>query len=180
MQALYDFLPIIAFFTTFKFAGIYWATGVLMAVTVAVAAIQWFERRTISPMLMISASLALVFGGLTLYFHNQLFIMWKPTIVDGLFAGILLASQFLSGGPVIKKIMGHVLKTDDRRWRIANASLALFFLASGAINLVFVYGFSVDAWNNWKLANYGVMVVFIMGVSFWLASRAEPVEPAER
>ncbi len=175
MQALYDFLPIIAFFTTFKLAGIYWATGVLMVVTVGVAAAQWFKRRTVSPMLMVSAGLALVFGGLTLYFHNQLFIMWKPTIVDVLFAAALLASQVFGDGPLLKKMMGHVLQTDDRSWRIANTSLALFFLASAAVNLVFVYRFSADAWATCKFVSYVVMVLFTMGISLWLSTRATTV-----
>ena len=176
MQALYDFLPIIAFFATFKFADIYAATAVLMVVTVAVAGMQWFQRRKVSPMLLVSASLALVFGGLTLYFHNQLFIMWKPTIVDFLFAVALLVSQFVGEEPLIQKMMGHALKTDARTWRIANTSWALFFLAAAAANLVFVYRFSVDAWATWKIASYVIMVVFALAVSVWLANRAEAVE----
>ena len=176
MQALYDFLPLIAFFTTYKFADIYAATGVLMAVTVLVAGLQWLKRRTVSPMLLVSAGLALVFGGLTLYFHNQLFIMWKMTIADVLFASVLLASQIFGDEPMIKKVMGHVLKTDDRTWKIANTAWALFFLVSGAVNLVFVYGFSVDAWVKWKIASFVALAVFTLGGSLWLASRAEPVE----
>ena len=176
MQALYDFLPLIAFFTTYKFADIYAATGVLMAVTVLVAGLQWLKRRTVSPMLLVSAGLALVFGGLTLYFHNQLFIMWKMTIADVLFASVLLASQIFGDEPMIKRVMGHVLKTDDRTWKIANTAWALFFLVSGGVNLVFVYGFSVDAWVKWKIASFVALAVFTLGGSLWLASRAEPVE----
>lgn len=176
MQALYDFLPLIAFFTTYWLAGIYVATGVLMVVTVLVAGLQWLKRRTVSPMLLITAGLALVFGGLTLYFHNQLFIMLKMTIADVLFALVLLASQVFGDAPMLKKMMGHVFRTDDRTWRIANTAWALFFLVSGAVNLVFVYGFSVDAWVKWKFASLIALALFTLAGSAWLASRAEPVE----
>ncbi len=176
MQALYDFLPILAFFATFKFADIYAATAVLMVALVIVAGLQWVKRRSVSPMLLVSAGLALVFGGLTLYFHNQLFIMWKPTIADGLFAVAFLVSPFVGEEPLIQKMMGHVLKTDRRTWLIANTVWALFFLLAAAVNLVFVYRFSVDAWANWKFASLFVMAAFALCVSVWLASRAQPVD----
>jgi intracellular septation protein len=176
VQALYDFLPVAVFFVAFKFAGIYTATGVLMVATVAVAARQWFVKRAISPMLLVSSVLALGFGGLTLYFHNQLFIMWKPSILYTLLALACLASQLFGDQPLIQKMMGEHLKTDARTWRIANTVWACFFLLLAAVNLVFVYRFSADTWVTWKFASMGVIFVFSLGLGVWLAGRAEPVE----
>ncbi len=176
MQALYDFLPVVAFFVTFKFADIYTATGVLMVATVALALQQWIAKRRISPMLLVSAGLGLLFGGLTLYFHNQLFIMWKPSILYVLLALACLASQVWSDKPLIQKMMEAQLKTDARTWRIANLTWAFFFLVLAAVNLVFVYRFSAEAWATWKIASFGVVFAFSLGLGMWLSGRAVPAE----
>ena len=60
-------------------------------------AVSWIRHRKVSPMLLTSAVLVLVFGGLTLWIHDAAFIKWKPTIVNWLFAGAFLVSQFMKG-----------------------------------------------------------------------------------
>lgn len=176
LQALYDLLPVLAFFATFKFAGIYPATGVLIAVTVGVALAQWLRERRVSPVLLVSAALALVFGGLTLYLHNQLFIMWKPTVIYLLFAAALIVSQFVGDKPLVQKMLDGKIKTDARTWRITNLAWAVFFLVLAAVNLVFVYRFSADAWATWKLATVGIVFLFALAQGAWLSSRAEASE----
>jgi intracellular septation protein len=177
VQALYDFLPVVAFFATLKLADIYVATGVLMVATVAVAVLQWLRRRTVSPMLLFSAGLGLLFGGLTLWFHNELFIKWKPTVLYALLAALLLASQLLSDKPILQKMLEQQLSADDRTWRTVNLSWALFFLALAAANLVFVYRFSTDAWAIWKLATLALTFVYAFASSLWLAQRAHQPKP---
>jgi intracellular septation protein len=176
VQALYDLLPVLAFFATFKFAGIYTATGVLVGATVLVALLQWVRTRRVSGMLMVSAALVLVFGGLTLWLHNDIFIMWKPTVVYLLFATALISSEFLGPKPLLQKLLEERLVADRRTWRIANLSWAVFFLVLAAVNLVFVYRFTRDAWVTWKLAAVGVVFVFALVQGAWLARRAQPVE----
>jgi intracellular septation protein len=179
VQALYDFFPVLAFFVTFKFADIYTATGVLIVVTLVVAAMQWFRTRKISTMLLISTGLALVFGGLTLWLHNELFIMWKPTVVYLLFAAALIVSELTGPKPLVQRLLEERLRADARTWRITNLTWAAFFLLLAAVNLVFVYRFSRDAWVTWKLATVGVVFVFALAQGAWLATRSEAVEAAE-
>jgi intracellular septation protein len=174
MQALYDFIPVLAFFATFKLAGIYAATGVLLIATVVMTAAQWLRKGAVSPMLLVSAGLALVFGGLTLWLHNDLFIMWKPTVLYLLFAVALLLSQLVGDKPLVQKMLEQKLRTDARTWRITNLSWAVFFLVLAGVNLVFVYRFSRDAWATWKLATVGIVFVFALAQGAWLANRAEP------
>ena len=176
VQALYDFLPVAAFFVTIVFADIYKATAVLMIATVAVAARQWYVKRSISKMLMFSSVLALVFGGLTLYFHNPLFIMWKPSILYVLLALACVGSQLFGDEPLIQKMMGEQLKTDARTWKIANLVWAGFFLLLAGVNLFFAYRFSATVWGTWKLVSFGVIFLFSLGLGMWLSGRAEPVE----
>ena len=173
MQALTDFLPVLAFFVAFKFAGIYVATGVLIAATCAQVAVQWARTRTVSRMTLISAALVLVLGGATLLLKNELLIMWKPTVLYVLFALILIASQFVGDKPLIERLLGSQLKADARTWRLTNLAWAVFFLVLAGVNLVFVYRFSRDAWVNWKLATIGIVFAFAIAQAFWLAHRAE-------
>lgn len=177
MQALYDFLPVVAFFVTLKLADVYAATAVLMLAAVVVAALEWFKKRQVSPMLLFSTGLALVFGGLTLYLHNELFIKWKPTVLYALLALVLLASQLFGGKPLIQKMLEEQLSTDARTWRTVNLGWVLFFLAMAGVNLVFVYRFSTDAWATWKIAALGVIALWAVASSLWLAQRAHETKP---
>ena len=79
MSALIDFLPILAFFVAYKTVGIWTATGVLMAATALQLAVAWLRTRRLSPMMLWSAVLVFAFGAVTLYFHNDLVLMWMPT-----------------------------------------------------------------------------------------------------
>jgi intracellular septation protein len=173
MQALTDFLPVLAFFIAFKFAGIYVATGVLIAATCVQVAVQWLRTRTVSRMMLISAALVLVMGGATLLLHNELLIMWKPTVLYLLFAAVLTASQYVGDRPLIQRLLETQLKADERTWRLTNLSWAVFFLVLAAVNLVFVYRFDRDTWVTWKLATIGIVFAFALAQAFWLARRAE-------
>jgi len=173
MQALTDFLPVLAFFVAFKFAGIFVATGVLIVASCAQIAYQWLTKRSVSRMTLVSAGLVLVLGGATLALKNELLIMWKPTVLYVAFALILIASQFVGDKPVVQRLLESQLKADARTWRLTNLSWAVFFLLLAGINLVFVYRFSQDAWANWKLATIGIVFAFAIAQAFWLAHRAE-------
>mgnify|MGYP002783899846 CR=1 FL=1 len=185
MQALYDLLPVLAFFVAYKFADIYVATGVLLVATVLQLGWQWLRTRTVSRMALISAGLVLVFGGATLVVHDELFIMWKPTVLYVAFALALAFSQAFTPKPIVQRLLGEQIPADDRTWRQANGAWAAFFLLLAGANYAFVHGFthsapgSVDqkwwesAWATWKLATIGVVFVFALAQAFWLTRRAE-------
>ena len=173
MQALSDFLPVLAFVIAYYVAGIYVATGVLIAATLAQVTLTWVRSRTVSKMMLISAALVLVLGGATLLLHNELLIMWKPTVLYTVLAMALLVSQYVGDKPLVERLLGHQLKTDARTWRITNLSWALFFLALAAVNLVFVYRYPLETWVRWKAATIGLVFAFAIVQALWLAGRAE-------
>ena len=115
MQLLIDFLPVVLFFIAYKLAGIYVATGVLIVGVLAQTAISWFRHKKVSPMLLTSAILVLVFGGLTLLVHDAAFIKWKPTIVNWLFAAAFLATQFIKGPTLVQRLMGEQVQLEPGR-----------------------------------------------------------------
>lgn len=179
MQVLIDFLPVLAFYAAFKLADIYVATAVLMAVAVIQLLVQWLRTRTVSRMLVIITALGLVFGGLTLWIHDDRFIVWKPTFVYALFGIGMLLSPYLGGGNLLQSLFGSQLRTDARTWRIANTSWALMWFAVAAANAVFATRFSRDAWVNWHTAITPLVMVFGVIQAFWLSRHAELVEPGD-
>ena len=179
MQLLFDFLPIIAFFIAYKLADIYVATLVLIVAVVIQSAVQWVRKRKLNTMHLVSAGLVLVFGGLTLAIHDKAFIMWKPTIVNWLFAGGFLASQLkvLGGKPLVQRLMSSAeagIDLSDTSWRHLNLMWVAYFVVLGFANLYVFRNFDEDTWVNFKLFGMlGLTLVFIVVQGMWVASRTQ-------
>jgi len=94
MKLLFDFLPILLFFIAYKLADIYVATGVLIVVTLAQVGWIWLRQRRVEKIPLFTAALVLVLGGATLLLHDPVFVKWKPTVVNWLFAAVFLGSRF--------------------------------------------------------------------------------------
>jgi len=162
MKLLFDLFPILLFFVAFKLADIYIATAV--AIIASVAQIGWlkFARRPIEGMQWASLGIIVVFGGMTLLFHDETFIKWKPTVLYGLFAVALLASQTLFGRNLIRTMMSKQIALPDPVWQRLNQAWALFFVMMAALNLFVAYRFSTDTWVNFKLfGTMGLTIAFV-------------------
>jgi intracellular septation protein len=174
MQFLIDLLPVIAFFAAYKLADIYVATGVLIVGVLLQTAYSWVRFRKVSPMLLVSAVLVLLFGGLTLLIHDPTFIKWKPSIVNWLFAGAFLASQFLSGPTIVQRMLGENVVLDPASWRRLNLAWVVFFVVAGALNLYVAYRYDEATWVNFKLFGLmGLTLVFALAQGVWIARRSE-------
>ncbi len=177
MQLLFDFLPVIAFFVAYKLAGIYVATVVIIVAAVLQVSIHWLRTRRVNPMHLVSAGFVLVFGGLTLLIHNTSFIMWKPTVVNWLFAAAFLASFWrrYSDRPLIQRLMnatGADLPLSAAVWRRLNWMWIGFFLLMGAANLAVFHYFDEATWVNFKLFGMlGLTLVFIVVQGIWITSQ---------
>lgn len=178
MQLLFDFFPLIAFFVAYKFAGIFVATGVIIAAVIVQTAFQWFRHRKVSTMSLVSAVLVLVFGGLTLWIHDEAFIKWKVTVVYWLFAAGFLVSQFVGDRPVIQRMLEANVTLEPPLWRRLNLMWALFFLALGALNIYVMFNFSTDTWAKFKVFGVvGLTLVFTVLQGFWLANKMPAEDP---
>jgi intracellular septation protein len=174
MQLFLDLLPVIAFFIAYKVAGIYVATAVLIVGVLAQTAASWIRHRKVSPMLLTSAVLVLVFGGLTLLVHDSIFIKWKPTIVDWLFAIAFLVSNFWRGPTLVQRLMGEQVQLDPAFWKRLNLMWVAFFAICGALNLYVAFHFSEDTWVNFKLFGlFGLTLVFALLQGLWIARQGE-------
>ena len=174
MQFLIDLLPVIAFFVAYKAAGIYVATGVLIAGVLIQTAVSWIRHRKVSPMLLTSAVLVLVFGGLTLLIHDATFIMWKPSIVNWLFAAAFIVSHFMRGPTIIQRMLGENVTLEAADWRRLNMMWIGFFAVAGALNLYVAYNYDEATWVNFKLFGLmGLTFVFALLQGVWIARKAE-------
>ena len=178
MQLLFDFLPVVAFFAAYQLThDIFIATTVIIVATVLQVSIYWFWKKRVKPMHLVSAGLVLVFGALTLAVRNPLFIMWKVTVVNWLFAAAFLASrlQMFGGRPLVQRLMTTVDKQLDlapNLWQRLNLAWIGFFLVVGAVNLAVFRYFDEATWVNFKF--YGVLgltLAFVIAQGVWIASR---------
>jgi intracellular septation protein len=181
MQFLVDLLPVIAFFVAYKLAGIYVATAVLIAGVLAQTAWSWFRHGKVSGMLLTSAVLVLLFGGLTLFVHDATFIKWKPSIVNWLFAAAFLVSQFQRGPTILQRMLGENVTLARADWRRLNFMWIAFFLIAGTLNLYVAYTYDEATWVNFKLFGLmGLTLLFAVVQGVWIARRAESTDAEQR
>jgi intracellular septation protein len=170
MKLLFDFFPILLFFIAYKFFDIYVATGVAIAATFLQVAISWFRTRKVETMQLVTLAIIIVFGGLTLYLHDEQFIKWKPTVINWLFGVVFLASQIFGQQTAIERMLGAGLALPQPVWRRLNLGWVIFFLFLGGANLYVMSHFDRDTWVNFKLFGMlGLTVVFIVLQSLYLS-----------
>lgn len=170
MKFLFDFLPILFFFLAYKFFDIYVATAVAISSTLAQVAVIWFKTRKLAAMQLITLAIIIVFGGLTLYLRDETFIKWKPTVVNWLFAGAFIVSQYFGQQTAIERMMGSAMTLPKQIWRRLNLCWVVFFFSLGCANLYVMSHFSSDTWVNFKLFGMlGLTVGFIILQTFFLS-----------
>ncbi len=154
-----DLGPLIVFFVVNSLYGIFPATAAFMVAIGASLAISWVIHREIAPMPLITAVFVLIFGGLTLYLDNELFIKLKPTIVNLLFAAILFGGLLVKR-PLLQPLLHSVIQLEEQGWRILTLRWALFFVFLALANEVVWRYFSTDFWVSFKL--FGVMPMTVL------------------
>lgn len=168
--------PLAVFFVANARAGIFVGTGAFMAaVTISLAASYRLEGR-LPVMPLVTAVFVLVFGGLTLWLGDEEFIKLKPTIVNLLFAGILLGGLAV-GRALLKPLFGTAFALTDAGWRVLTLRWALFFVALAVLNEVVRRGFTSDTWVSFKV--FGILpLTLVFGLSqVPLLQRYQAAEP---
>lgn len=174
MKLLFDLLPILLFFIAYKVWGIYVATGVAIAATVL--QIGWLKARgkKVEPMQWASLGIIVVFGGMTLFFHDETFIKWKPTVLYVCFALALLGAQRFTGRNPLQAIMGAQVTLPAPVWQQLTYAWATFFVGMAALNLFVAYSFSLDTWVDFKLfGTTGLTLAFVVIQAFWIGRHTQ-------
>ena len=210
MKLLFDFLPIILFFASFKYAEGHkdWAAGfatehfgglvsggsvgtseapVLLATMVVIIAtlaqVVWLKttRRKVDVMLWVSLVLVVVLGGLTIWFHNDTFIKWKPSMLYWAMGTALWVSPLLFGKNLLKSLLGEQMTLPAKVWHRLNFAWVAFFVGMGLLNLWVAYTFDTATWVNFKLfGGLGLMLVFTVAQGLVLNRYVQDQPPTDR
>lgn len=158
-----DLGPLLIFFGSFKYFGIFGATAAFMvAILVALIIGFWLERR-ISPMPLFTAVLVMIFGGLTLYLHSDTFIKMKPTVLYAFF-GLLLLAGLNFNRLFIKYIFAQAFDLTDAGWRKLTVRWGLFFVALATANEAVWRTTSTDTWVSFKV--WGILpLIFLFALA---------------
>lgn len=158
MKQIIDFIPLIIFFALYKMYDIYTATGALIAATAIQVVLTYLLYKKIEKMQLITFAMVAVFGGMTIFLHDDNFIKWKVTIVYMLFAIGLAVSQIM-GKPAIKGMLGQEIALPDPVWRKITWAWTLFFAICAAMNVYVAFNLPLDAWVNFKV--FGLLIATI-------------------
>jgi intracellular septation protein len=151
-------------------APIMLATAVAIVATIGQILYLLARGRKVDNMLWVSLAIITVFGGATIYFHNETFIKWKPTVLYWAFGAALLISQALLGKNLIRLMMEKQITLPDGVWQRLSLAWAAFFSVMGVVNLYVAYSFSTAAWVNFKLFGFtGLMIAFVIAQSLLLS-----------
>lgn len=138
---------------------IFIATALFMIATAIALAVSWSLTRTLPMMPLVSGVVVFVFGGLTLWLQDDVFIKMKPTIINTLFGAVLLGGLFFG-----KSLLGYVFDSafslDAEGWRKLTLRWGLFFLLLAVLNEIVWRSFSTDAWVAFKV--WGIMPITIL------------------
>ncbi|MEF8703212.1 MAG: septation protein A [Candidatus Accumulibacter sp. UW26] len=174
MKFFFDLFPIILFFIAYKVFDIEVATAVAIAATFAQIGWLWFRGRKIDTMLWVSLVIITVFGGLTLYLHDENFIKWKPTVLYWAFATALLGATLFLKKNLMRVLLAGQMELPEVAWTKLNWSWIAFFVFMGCANLFVALNFSTDDWVNFKLfGGIGLMLVFVLAQGLLLSKYLE-------
>ncbi len=206
MKLLFDLFPVILFFAVFKLAGTHPESAqafgneylaslvsggevtlqqapILLATAVAILAtfaqVIWLlaRRKPVDNMLWVSLVIIVLFGGATIYFHDEHFIKLKPTVLYWCFARVLLGAPLLLGKNLMRSMMGKQMHLPDAVWSRLNLAWGLFFAVMGGVNLYVAFTMPLAFWVNFKLFGFlGLMIAFVIAQSIYLSRHMKEAE----
>lgn len=180
MKQIVDLVPLVIFVAVyFATKDMILATSVLICVTALQLAYVWFTQKKIEKPLLYTALAVFVLGGMTVFFKDQTFIKWKPTVLYWAFALVLAGSHFYGERPLARKMVEGLLKQvpdmkltiPDRTWTHLSIAWVSFFSSLGAVNLVVAYQFDEATWVSFKLIGLTVLLMLFMFAQFAYLSR---------
>ncbi len=164
MHAIFEYIPLIIFFVFYKFADIYWATGSLIVTSALQILYYIIKKEPIPKRNWVFFALIAVFGSLTIFLHDDAFLKWKVTIINGIFALGLLISDFVFKKNMIKGFLEESLTLPEKIWTKLNIAWAFFFALCGTLNIYVAFNFSQETWVNFKVFGLtGLTFVFAIG-----------------
>lgn len=163
MKMLFDFFPILLFFIAFKTYDIYVATITAIIATFVQVILFWLKYRRFEKMHVITLVLITVFGGISVYLQNPLYIKLKTTILEWVFALVFIGSEYIGDRNIVERMMSNAMSAPEHIWKKLNFAWAGFFTLVGFVNLYIIYNFDTDTWVDFKtFGMLGMTIVFVI------------------
>ena len=159
LRVALDLGPLIVFFGTFRFFGIFAATACFMAAVLLALSLGYMRERRLSPMPLITAVLVLVFGALTLYLRNDVFIKMKPTVLYACF-GLTLLAGLRFGRLFLKYVFAAAFELSAEGWRKLTLRWGFFFIGLAILNEIIWRSMPTDNWVKFKV--FGIIPLIIL------------------
>jgi intracellular septation protein len=159
LKLVLDLGPLVLFFLANGRWGIFVATAVLMGAVVLALLVSYLLTRHVAIMPLVTLVVVMVFGGLTLILHDELFIKLKPTIIYVLFGSVLLGGLAF-GKSLLGMVLDSVFNLTDEGWRKLTLRWALFFFALAILNEIVWRTQTTDMWVNFKV--FGVIPLTLL------------------
>ena len=148
----------------------------VIAVTLLQVVVLKALRKPVDRMLWAGLGIVVVLGGLTLWFHDETFIKWKPTAIYWLMGAGLFITEVVLGKKMLNQMMGGQIQVPDAVWRQLGWAWVAFFTGMGVLNLYVAFSFPTDTWVSFKLwGSLGLTLVFTLLQGLYL-SRHMPAE----
>ena len=154
VKLFFEVTPLIVFFLVNSYYGIYQATLYFMIASIIAVPVAWYIDKKIPWMPIITGVFIIFFGGLTLFFHEENFIKFKPTIINILFAVILLAGLKFNK-LFLKMAMSKAFQLKESTWKKLTLRWSSFFLFLALVNEVVWRTQSTDFWVSFKV--FGIL-----------------------
>ena len=146
-----------------SYENIITATAVFIVAILTALVVNWLVFRKIAAMALVTAVFVVVFGGLTIYLNDGVFIKMKPTLVNLLFAALLLGGLYF-GRQLLKLVFADAFHLTERGWHILTVRWGLFFIFLALLNEIVWRNFSTDTWVSFKV--FGIMpLTFLFGMA---------------
>ncbi len=158
-----DLGPLFVFFIAYRFLGIYSATAVFMVAVLIALALDYVFERKFSPVPIMTAVLVMIFGGLTLYLKNEIFIKMKPTALYSLFGLTLLGGLYFNR-LFLKYLLSLGFDMPDSAWRTLTLRYGIFFLVMACANEIVWRNFPTDIWVDFKVWG-AIPLIFLFSIT---------------
>ena len=161
MKQLFEFFPLIIFFVVYYKSDkdLYLSIAAVIVATLISLVALYLKERKISTMMLVSTVILVVFGGLSIFLKNDIFFKMKPTLINALFAIILIGSSFFNK-PVLKMLLNSSMKLTDQGWALMNKMWSGFFIFLALVNEYVWRTQTTDIWVNFKV--FGIMGITIV------------------
>jgi intracellular septation protein len=177
LKMVLDFAPLLAFFVAYKLGGVYWATSIIIALTLVSLVVGYVMTGKVAKFPLFSGILITVMGGLTLYLQNDMFVKMKPTAANIIFAAILGGGLFAKR-IFLKDMLGASIDIPDAAWRILTRRWVVFFLLLAGLNEYVWRTMPEATWVNFKVFGLmGLTAVFAFANAPFMAKHMKSENP---